>query len=834
MGLLRSVSRPNRERGFVSQILMFLVVSGLCGVLLAGLAIPLAGALGIGAKTATDTFESLPSQLDDPRPPEKTTILAADGSQIAVLFDDNRVNLESIDDISKEMQDAIVAIEDQRFYEHGAMDLRGTMRAFVRNQQAGGVSQGGSTITQQYVKAVLIENATTPAERREAIDDTYERKLQELRFAITLEERMSKDDILRKYLNIVYFGSGTYGVEAAAKHYFNTTAKELTLPQAAMLAGMVRDPNGFDPVEEPDQMVSRRNLVIANMASQGMISEKAAKEAQRADLGLDLNPTRNGCYYAPLANFFCDYVQEKLLDDPALGATEEERRRFLYQGGLTITTTLSLKSQHAAEAAVRDGVQQKDRAISAISMVRPGTGGIAAMAQSKPMGSGDNETFVNFNVEQKYNGSYGWQPGSSFKTFVLAAAIQQGVPLTRTFPAPSGMTHTGPMSTCPEGQSGQVTDDWEVGNSTDPGGSYIDLVEGTVRSVNTFYANLENETGVCDPAKIATALGATRGDGERLQQYKSFVLGVNEVPPLHMAEAYAAFAAGGEHCTATPLVEVLDRDGQPINVKTNECSQAIPKDVADGVNYVLTKVTDGSVSGATGTNMAIEDWQVAGKTGTNDSNKAVWFMGYTTKMATASVVATPDNTSLVGTTINGSYISQSEAYGGTLAGPIWLAAMEGALASVEPKEFDEPDSDTVEGVPEEVPDVLGKSQSDAEKTIRDAGFNVAFGGYVNSSYPEGAVAQQSPGGGVMWGSGQTVLIHLSNGEPYIPPPPPDDDDDDDDKPKPPDDDGPTIPPPDDDDGGNRGPKPPDPPDGNGGDTGTVEPDSGEDGDEGGE
>jgi membrane peptidoglycan carboxypeptidase len=761
-----------REHGFVTHVVMFVVVSVLTGALVAGLIIPFAGLFGLTTQKATDAFQDLPSELEEPPLPERSRMLAADGSVIATFYDQNRVEV-SLDQVAPVMQRAILAIEDSRFYQHGPMDAKGTLRAFIRNQQAGGVSQGGSTITQQYVKLVQFENAETPEEQAQVVEDSYGRKLQELRYAVELEKTLTKDEILERYLNIVYFGDGAYGIESAARHYFSTSASKLTLTQAAMLAGLVRDPNGLDVKENPKAVLARRNLVLSRMVAEGMISEKAGREAAKQPLGLKMTRTPRGCYYSPYP-FFCDYAEQVLLNDPALGKTREERRRALYRGGLTIYTTLDPQAQKAADKAVRETVHPTDSVIGALSMVEPGTGRVKAMAQSRGYGEGKGRTYINLNVPQKYNGTVGYQPGSTFKTFVLAAAIKQGIPLSTSLPSPRGTTISEPTRNCPNGKPGYHRDVWKVSNSTSAGPTST-LVTGTTHSVNTFYAYLQQRTGICEPAKIATALGATRADGRPLQQVKPFVLGVNEIAPLSMAEAYATFAARGKHCNATPIIKVIDRHGNEIDVKSSECKQVLPKEVADGVNYVLRQVVDGTDPGRTGARMSMKDEgrQVAGKTGTSNDRIAVWFMGYTTNLATAAVVADADPPlrTLMGRRIGGRVVSGDQVWGGTLAGPMWLAAMRGALEGHESPDFVEPDPDLIRGVPVTVPSVIGMGESRAKAVLREAGFAMSVGGWVDSAQPRGTVARQTPAGGTQAGSGSTIIVYLSDGTPPPPPSP---------------------------------------------------------------
>ncbi|MBM7784688.1 transglycosylase domain-containing protein [Tenggerimyces flavus] len=758
--------RRRDERGVVTQLFMFLVVSGVAGVLVAGLVIPLAGMTGMSTQAAIDNFEKLPSTLKEPPLPERSTMYDSKGNVLATFYDENRINV-SLDKISKPMQQAIVAVEDARFYEHGPLDLRGTMRALIRNQQGSGMQQGGSSITQQYVKLVLFESASTPAEQKAAIDETYERKLQELRFAVGLEEKYSKDQILEKYLNIVFFGANIYGVEAAAKHFFNTTADKLTVPQAAMLAGMVRNPNGFSVEKDPLEVVARRNFVLSRMVDQKSITVADYERLSKQGLGLDISETKTGCFSSKYP-FFCEYAVETLLDDPALGATRELRRRYLYEGRLEIRTTLDPKAQDAAQKSIRKKIRPTDPVFSAVSMVEPGTGHIKAMAQSKGYGRGDGNTFVNYNVGQNDGGGIGVQPGSTFKPFVLAAAIKQGIPLSHQVSSPNSMVLPArePISRCDGSRPWRDDDPWRIGNSSNPGASSIDLIRATTRSVNTAFVNLERETGLCDPWRIATEAGIKRGDGKPLEQVGSFVLGVNEVTPLSMAEAYATFAARGVHCRAIAVTSVLDRKGKAVPVKAAGCKRVLEEHVADAVNYTLRQVVDGNDPSRSGKDMAMEGRQVAGKTGTNNDRKAVSFAGYTTDLATYAVVQDAHSPlrGLRGQRVGGKRLADAEVWGGKLSGPIWLGAMEGALDGKSSPDFEDPEDVVVEGEQSDVPWVLGYSERTATRMLREAGFEVTVGEPVSSSREEGTVAAQSPSGGSEYGTGSTVEIRLSRGD----------------------------------------------------------------------
>ena len=301
----------------LSHLGVMLGVSALAGLLVAGLAIPFVAVAGAGAKSVAQSLEDLPSDLVAEPLAQRTKVLDADGRRIATWYDQNRVNVR-LDEVAPVMRRAILAIEDYRFYEHGALDLKGTLRAFITNQAGGGVVQGGSSITQQMVKQTLVNQAETKAEIAAATADTYQRKWNELRYAVAFERNYSKDWILERYLNVSYFGDGAYGVEAASQHFFSKPASELNLAQSALLAGLVKNPSRYDPTDNPQEALARRNVVLERMRELNVITDKQARVATRSGLQMNQQPQRNGCVGVN-GEFFCDYVREWLLKDPQLG-----------------------------------------------------------------------------------------------------------------------------------------------------------------------------------------------------------------------------------------------------------------------------------------------------------------------------------------------------------------------------------------------------------------------------------------------------------------------------------------------------------------------------------
>ena len=748
----------------LSHLGVMIAISAVLGLLVGGLAIPFVGALGVASKSAAHGLKSLPQELRTQPLAQRSRVLSSGGKTIATFYNvENRTSVK-LDEISPIMRKSIVAIEDYRFYQHGALDLKGTLRAFLTNQAGGGTVQGGSSITQQMAKMTQLAQAKTTAERKAATEDTYQRKILELRHAIAFEQNYSKDWILERYLNLAYFGDGAYGIQAAARHYFSTDAKDLDLAQSSLLAGLVKNPVGFDPTTYPEVAKARRKVVLDRMAQLHIISQAHADKIEAGGLGLSVTSTRNGCV-SSVAPFFCDYVLRYLLADPSLGKTVDDRRQLIDTGGLTIKTTIDLRFQEAARKSVTAHVRATDQAIGALAMVEPGTGNVRAISQSRPMGRKKKlgQTFLNYVVPQSLGDSGGFQAGSTFKVFVLASALEQGMPPTTRIPAPTHIVL--PQNSFPDCNGMYPnTAPYPVGNSTSAP-PVPDFYTGTRDSVNTFYVQLERRTGLCDPFNLAKKMGVelTSPNTERLP---SFTLGVASVSPLEMAEAYATFAARGVHCDAKPVTEILNSDGKVFKKYQPTCKRVMSAYAADTVSDILRGVME---PGGFGQALALNK-PSAGKTGTINDNKAVWFDGYTPKLATVAMVAGANSK---GTPITLNYqtvggVNAGRAFGSTVAGPLWGDAMKAIENLLPYANFPPPGASpntTTQGSTT-VPSVVDMTTAQAMQTLRAAGFVPVVGSAIDSRRAPGVIAGQSPNGGGLLAQGSTVTVYPSNGANY--------------------------------------------------------------------
>lgn len=502
-----------------------------------------------------------------------------------------------VDDVSPKAVKAVLAVEDAQFYEHSGINARSITRALVRNVSAGGVEQGGSTLTQQ-----LIKNSVLGGDNRD-----LNRKIPEAVLALRLEKDMSKHDILELYMNTVYFGGGAYGIQAAAETYFNKFAGDLDWPESAMLAAMINNPNRNDPTINPERAIQQRSLALKRLVETGDITEAQRKEFEQVKL-----PDRR---FEPRVGekredgYFLEEVKQELLREPALGATVQERRDLIYGGGLRVYTTIDTAAQLAAERAVREGLPVDDRDFTAaLAAIEPATGAVRAMV------GGPGFDRLKFNIAT----SKGRQTGSAFKTFVLAAAMEQGV-------VPSD-THDG-TGPCVFDNTGSVDPVYIANNFNNDGGSFGTVESLTLRSSNCGYLRIGQTVGISNVVATSKALGITAN----LPEVLSLPLGVVDITPLDMAAAYASIANDGRRAEPYYVERIEDRSGKVIFQRKAKITTAISVESARRVTQILAA----NVQAGTGTRAKLGAQPSAGKTGTTQDFTDAWFVGYTPYLATA-------------------------------------------------------------------------------------------------------------------------------------------------------------------------------------------------------
>jgi membrane peptidoglycan carboxypeptidase len=656
-----------RRAGVKTVGLLAALTVGL-GVLTAAAALPLVGATGVAMRDVAKTWLNLPvaglGQV-----PGRSVLLDTSGQPIAYYYSgptyQGRPHPIFRDPVTwaqtaPVVRNAIVAVEDYRFWQHGALDVRGTIRALFSTSSGSGV-QGGSDIAQQYVKNACSLTAPTYAAALQCRIDSVSiaglvRKLKELRIASNVQRSMTRPQLLTAYLNAAYFGNGAYGIKVASQFYFSVPPSRLSLPQAATLAGVVNDPYTDDPVAFPGNAIARRNLVLSEMALHGYISQATANRVSREPLGLHTSPIaiQAGCtaQNAAWAAFFCDYVLAVMRHDPQYAQAYSELTTV---GGLKIYTTLNAKDQLAADHAVhyvlpgRNGYYNPNHDVDAEVLIQPGTGQVRAIAVNRPYGFdyAAGQTSLDYAVNSPYNGGVGVQTGSSSKLFTLVTALKQGLTYSYHLRVHSGMT-TGASTDC----HGAPVPAYPVANADPAEAGNWPLYAATAASVNAYFVTLEGKIGLCNVVKTAVSMGMTRADGLSLlkrdpslgrnglpaDDLASFTLGSVYVSPMSMAAAYATVASRGVYCHPIAITAITDAHGKSLPVESAGCHRVLSKGVADATNYALENVL---VAG-TAFNRGIGR-PAAAKTGTANGGYYAAFAGYTPTLVGYVSVFNPAN-----------------------------------------------------------------------------------------------------------------------------------------------------------------------------------------------
>ena len=740
---------------------------------------------------------------------QSSRVFDADGGLLTTLHETENRTLVPLSRIPKRVRDAVIAIEDERFFEHEGVDLRAVLRALLTNAQSGTIEEGGSTITQQLVKNVIIAPGAIA-------DRTLERKITEAALSRQLEQRLTKKEILESYLNTVYFGNGAYGVQEAARTYFGRSVEGLTLAQAAMLAGVIQSPEEYDPYDQVKAAKERRDLVLSQMEDLGWAKPEQVAEAKTSKIKLQ-KVSKKDRYPAA---YFLDYVQRLITYDPrfeAVGETRQQRVKRLFQGGLRIHTTVDMKMQAAAEDAAKEVLPFESDPAASVVAIDPKTGHIKALVGGRDYFASPKEdpraklnlAILNepdlgrvkdvepvpddHDMESRAPGT-GRQAGSAFKVFALAAAIEQGISLSKTYKAGSEVTFPG---------LGENGTDYKVQNYE--GGSFgnnLSLLEATVNSVNVVYAQLViDDIGEEAVTEVAERMGISGYDP--LLAVPSAVLGTNVVNPLDMASAYGTLAANGTHRPPVAITKITTADGEVIYKDETEPVEALEPAVA----YLATSALEQVIQRGTAAAYGNIGRPAAGKTGTAQEYRDAWFVGYTPDLVAAVWVGYPEGSVEMKPSCAGSTepcrvtrtISSGGVTGGSFPTQIWAAFMLRALSGVTATSFTPPTGGTtvvtidtrtgclatkltpgefkaeatfaagtepekscpVETDGKKVPDVVGFPADEAEGILERAGFAVSRAEVASSSYPPGTVVSQSPSGGSEAAEGATVTISVA-------------------------------------------------------------------------
>ncbi len=656
------------------------------GLVIALVALPFVLAGGKTINAATKFFLSMDSMLKEVPAGQTSYVYAADGETPITMFYEEYRKYIPLHETALVMQHAIIAAEDARYREHKGVDFKGIVRAFIANQTAGEVSQGASTLTMQYVRMALRDSATSPRDVIDATEQTSMRKAREIRLALELENRLTKEEILERYLNISYFGHRAYGIFAAAQIFFSKLPAELTLVESATLAGLVKAPSAYDPASQDATAAKhRRDWVLQQMGELGYATAEDVTAAQEEPLALNVYEPPNDCVSVHPDNnswgFFCDFFKNWWMRQPAFGANPQERLDLLRRGGFRIVTTLD----PGLQAVAMDKVTSKEAIGNAFAhglvAVQPGTGQVHAMAVNRiySMDQSGNGQHTDPNKRDEIPGNYpntvnpllgggtlpGYQAGSTFKYFVLMAALDAGMSPHTSFYAPMRLVSQYPGT---PGERSTCGTQWCPMNASGSMTGTQNMWTGYGKSVNTYFVQLEQAVGADRAVRMAERLGLKwrsetdqmMASPDRAAGWGSFTLGVADTTPLEMATAYATAAADGLFCEAIPVVSITKPDGTPATYKGEDgvvresaeprCRQEVDPSVARAATDAGRCVTN---YGAAGNSCG--DWStapgvagqvghpVAGKTGTTDDNRAAWFVGYTPQLAVASFMADPDN-----------------------------------------------------------------------------------------------------------------------------------------------------------------------------------------------
>jgi membrane peptidoglycan carboxypeptidase len=769
VGLFKNVEESytdkpaTKVRKSLGAVAMLVVVSVVMGLLLT--IVPLF-TLSTGvraAEPAVDLWKSLPSELPEVKIGESNHIYDKNGDKIAEVWVENREPLDSLDKISPHAINALIDTEDKRFYEHNGIDARGTLRAFLSN------SGGGSGITQQLVKNLQFYDMAGNVDEAEALENSYGRKLRELKLAFDYEEKYSKDEILLQYFNLVAFGGpNTYSIESAANYFFDKPAKDLNINEASLLVGSVQNPNMYN-LANPDKHEAakkRQGEVLARMQAEGSITEAEAKKAHETPIKVTLTRSGAGNCATSKYPFYCDYTMDHLSSSPRLGETQEVRDAILARGGLHIKTYMDPADMAAIDKQLEADFGNKNRVVAPVAIVEPGTGGISAMGVNRDYGSGEGKTTINVAAN-------GAGTGSAFKPFTLAAALENGYTEGRLAFS----------SSCPYAPRGYDYPRNGFRNSQGCGGfqsGYLDYKQATAYSSNTWYLTLAANIGLDKVYDMSERVGLPVPErfGARAL---SFVIGSAEYSTIDMAAAYATFANQGVYCPPTPVESYEYSDGtSPVvpdtyNPADDSCKRAMtPNSASVVLKSLRANTVPGEVRGAFSTNAHIEGYDAVGKSGTNQHFSYAWGQVSANASFFMNIYDMDEvNRGVVGSSFRG---VPQRAYYAAEAGSSVFAKVLADTKNV-PLDYNNKDR-SFEEIPVEsrdyftVPSVLGMSPAEALDTMLSMGVEAHVSKEIRelpAGFPEGVIVSQSVEAGTQLpvGTEKEILLYVGsvNGAP---------------------------------------------------------------------
>jgi membrane peptidoglycan carboxypeptidase len=746
---LESVS--DQRAATPAKLILYVLTAGL---LLAALAFPIVGGAGAVVNRLSDRTAQLSAEVFEGDVPIVSTMVDAAGNPIAWIYTQRRWVVPT-DRIANTMKLAIVSIEDRRFGAHNGVDLQGSLTGLAGYLRGAMDTRGGSTIEQQYVKNYnLLVTAQTDAERRAAIETTPVRKLREMRMALELDRALPKAEILTRYLNLVSFGNGSFGVQDAAKTYFGVNASDLNWQQAALLAGLVRSTSSLDPYTNPDAALARRNLVLDTLVQNVPDKADEIRAAKATPLGVlpRPNPLPQGCIGAGDRAFFCDYALSYLA---RAGINKDD----LGRNGYLIRTTLDPKVQDSVKQAVDKVASPTLSGVASVmSVIKPGRDAHRVMAMA------DNRTYgldsaAEQTVAPQPFSEVGDGAGSIFKIFTTAAALDAGMGINAQLDVPGRFLGTGLGDSNTPGCPARTWCVKNAGNYRSP----MNVTDALAQSPNTAFAKLIQQVGVSRAVDMAVKLGlrsyaepgtakaydpnsnGSLADLIKQQNMGSFTLGPFELNALELSNVAATLASGGMWCPPNPIDKLIDRNGREVPLSVTPCEQVVPEGLANTLANALSK---DHVSGTAAASAASVGWDLpmSGKTGTTESHRSSAFLGFTNQYAAANYIFDDSSSPSDLCSWPLRECSSGNLYGGNEPARTWFTAMKPIANDLGPVSLPPTDPRYVNGAPAvPLPSITGMKFEEARKRLQDAGFQVADKPSPIDSYvTKGAVVGTTP------------------------------------------------------------------------------------------